>query len=133
MLDVRAADEFAGGHIPGSIHIPYSELEGRLSELPRDRRIATVCSGGKRSGLAASILARAGFSEPVHVGDGGVAPGGAPDTRSSPRDKGAPGRERERRGFLRGRATPVPRAVCRACAEGVPAPATSGGRISLLN
>ncbi len=73
VLDVRAADEFAGGHIPGSIHIPYSELEGRLSELPRDRRIATVCSGGKRSGLAASILARAGFSEPVHVGHGGVA------------------------------------------------------------
>ncbi|MET0927717.1 MAG: rhodanese-like domain-containing protein [Solirubrobacterales bacterium] len=73
LLDVRAADEFAGGHIPGSIHIPYSELEGRLSELPRDRRIATVCSGGKRSGLAASILARAGFSEPVHVGHGGVA------------------------------------------------------------
>ena len=73
VLDVRAADEFADGHIPGSIHIPYSELEGRLSELPRDRRIATVCSGGKRSGLAASILARAGFSEPVHVGHGGVA------------------------------------------------------------
>ena len=34
--------------------------------------IATVCSGGKRSGLAASILQREGYGSVIHVGHGGV-------------------------------------------------------------
>ena len=72
VLDVRDDDEFARSHIPGSLHIPYGRLLERLEELPRDRTIAAVCSGGKRSGLAASLLQREGFSELVHVGDGGV-------------------------------------------------------------
>jgi hydroxyacylglutathione hydrolase len=71
VLDVREDDEFAAGHIPGSVHIPYGKLAGRLDELPRDRPIAAICSGGKRSGLAASLLQREGY-RPVHVGRGGV-------------------------------------------------------------
>ncbi len=73
VLDVRGADEFAAGHIPDSVHIPYGELAERSEELPRNRPIATVCSGGKRSGLAASLLQRQGFTELVHVNNGGVA------------------------------------------------------------
>jgi hydroxyacylglutathione hydrolase len=72
ILDVRDADEYAAGRIPGSVHIPYGDLPARLAELPRDRPIATLCSGGKRSGLAASILQREGFESVVHVGHGGV-------------------------------------------------------------
>ncbi len=72
VLDVRNASEFAAGHVPGSIHIPYAELPRRLGELPTGQPIATVCSGGKRSGLAASILQREGIDEVVHVGNGGV-------------------------------------------------------------
>ncbi len=34
--------------------------------------IATVCSGGKRSGLAASLLQREGYDSVIHVGHGGV-------------------------------------------------------------
>jgi glyoxylase-like metal-dependent hydrolase (beta-lactamase superfamily II)/rhodanese-related sulfurtransferase len=73
VLDVRNGDEFERGHIPGSAHIPYAELPDRLAELPRDRPIAAVCSGGKRSGLAASLLQREGFDDVIHVGHGGVA------------------------------------------------------------
>jgi hydroxyacylglutathione hydrolase len=72
VLDVREADEFAAAHIPGSLHIPYGELPARLAELPKDRAIATICSGGKRSGLAASILQREGFEQVLHVAAGGV-------------------------------------------------------------
>ena len=72
VLDVRDEDEFAEGHIPGSVHIPYGELVERSDELPRDRTIAAVCSGGKRSGLAASLLQREGFERVLHVADGGV-------------------------------------------------------------
>ena len=72
VLDVRDDDEFAAAHIPGSVHIPYAQLADRLAELPADRPIAAICSGGKRSGLAASILQREGFDGVIHVADGGV-------------------------------------------------------------
>ena len=72
VLDVRDRDEFEAGRIPGSVHIPYGQLTARISELPGDRSIATICSGGKRSGLAASLLQREGFDRVVHVGHGGV-------------------------------------------------------------
>ncbi|MFL5891978.1 MAG: rhodanese-like domain-containing protein [Solirubrobacterales bacterium] len=72
VLDVRDADEFTAGHMPGALHIPYGDLVDRLDELPRDRAIAAICSGGKRSGLAASLLQREGFEQVIHVGHGGV-------------------------------------------------------------
>ena len=70
ILDVRDADGYAAEHIPGSLHIPYGEIAARLDEIPADRPLATICRGGKRSGLAASILQRAGFAEVTHVGQG---------------------------------------------------------------
>ena len=72
VLDVRGASEFSEGHIPGSLHIPYGELARRLDEVPRDRALATICKGGKRSGLAASVLQREGFESVIHVAHGGV-------------------------------------------------------------
>jgi rhodanese-related sulfurtransferase len=72
VLDVRDRKEYAEAHIAGSVHIPYGEILDRLGELPSGRAIATVCSGGKRSGLAASLLQREGFDEVVHVGKGGI-------------------------------------------------------------
>jgi rhodanese-related sulfurtransferase len=72
VLDVRDPDEFAEGRIPESVNVPYGDVVERLSELPREQQIAAVCSGGKRSGLAASILQREGFESVVHVGHGGV-------------------------------------------------------------
>ena len=72
MLDVRDADEFESGHIPGSVNIPFGELPERSGELPREGTIAAVCSGGKRSGLAASLLQREGFERVLHVANGGV-------------------------------------------------------------
>jgi hydroxyacylglutathione hydrolase len=70
ILDVRNAAEYAGEHIPDSLHIPYGDLADRLDELPRERPIAAICRGGKRSGLAASILQREGFEDVIHVGQG---------------------------------------------------------------
>ena len=88
VLDVRDPDEFAAGHIPGAMHIPYGHLMERLSELPRDRAIAAVCSGGKRSGMAASLLQREGFDQVIHVGHGGV---GTWQRLGHPVESGPPG------------------------------------------
>jgi rhodanese-related sulfurtransferase len=45
VLDVRPGPEYAGGHLPGAIHIPLEELADRLAELPRDREIVVYCRG----------------------------------------------------------------------------------------
>ena len=48
VLDVRDDDEFAEAHIPGSVHVPYGQLIGRLGELPptgRSPPSAAVASG----------------------------------------------------------------------------------------
>ena len=45
LLDVRPEPEYAGGHLPGAIHIPLEELADRLSELPQDREIVAYCRG----------------------------------------------------------------------------------------
>ncbi len=45
VLDVRPAEEFAAGHIPGARSIPVDELEERLGELPPDREIVAYCRG----------------------------------------------------------------------------------------
>ncbi len=45
VLDVRPPDEYAAGHIPGAISMPYEEIEERFSELPSDGEIVAYCRG----------------------------------------------------------------------------------------
>jgi len=45
VLDVRPAEEYNAGHIPGALSLPLEELELRLSELPRDQEIVAYCRG----------------------------------------------------------------------------------------
>ena len=45
VLDVRPPDEFAAGHIPGAISMPFGEIEQRLDELPSDGEIVAYCRG----------------------------------------------------------------------------------------
>ncbi len=45
VLDVRPADEFVQGHLPGAINIPLSVLEQRLKELPSDCEVVAYCRG----------------------------------------------------------------------------------------
>ena len=45
VLDVRPAEEYLAGHIPGAVSIPLDQLEERLAELPGDREIVAYCRG----------------------------------------------------------------------------------------
>ena len=45
VLDVRPAEEYRAGHIPGALSVPVSELKARLHELPRDREVVAYCRG----------------------------------------------------------------------------------------
>jgi len=45
VIDVRPAEEFTAGHIPGAVSIPLDELADRLAELPADQEIVAYCRG----------------------------------------------------------------------------------------
>jgi len=45
LIDVRPADEFEAGHIPGARSIPIGELEHRIDELPADTDVVAYCRG----------------------------------------------------------------------------------------
>ncbi len=51
VLDVRTAEEFGSGHVPGARNIPLDQLESRISELEsyRDAEVWTICQSGRRS------------------------------------------------------------------------------------
>ena len=61
ILDVRNKDEANAGMIKGALLIPDEELAGRLSELPKDKRILAHCSTGIRAEMAYYKLKDAGF------------------------------------------------------------------------
>lgn len=45
ILDVRPAEEYQAGHIPGARSMPLAEIEKRLAELPRHREVVAYCRG----------------------------------------------------------------------------------------
>lgn len=45
VLDVRPETEFALGHLPSALNIPWPELKKRLAELPKEREIVAYCRG----------------------------------------------------------------------------------------
>ncbi|WP_455230451.1 rhodanese-like domain-containing protein [Geopseudomonas aromaticivorans] len=65
LLDVREADEFHAGHIPGAVNIPRGLLEFRLSNTPelssRDLNIVLYCKTSGRAALAACALHDMGY------------------------------------------------------------------------
>jgi rhodanese-related sulfurtransferase len=45
VLDVRPVEEYVAGHIAGALSVPLAELERRLADLPRGRRVVAYCRG----------------------------------------------------------------------------------------
>jgi len=70
LLDVRQDAEYRREHLPGAVHIPLAELEDRLDELDPGRPTVVYCTAGVRSRAAATVLARAGFTEVRHLAGG---------------------------------------------------------------
>src|SRR5512134_1951806 len=67
VLDVRTPEEFAAGHVPGAVNVPHDQLANRLAEVPRDKDVVVYCRSGRRSLIAADILATNGFKRVSHL------------------------------------------------------------------
>lgn len=69
LLDVRENDEWAAGHAEGAVHIPMSEIVGRIAEVPDGGTVHVVCRVGGRSAQVAQYLLGQGV-EVVNVTGG---------------------------------------------------------------
>lgn len=62
ILDVRNQDEASAGMIKGAVLIPEEDLQARMAELPKDKRILIHCSTGIRAEMAYHKLKEAGYN-----------------------------------------------------------------------
>ncbi|MDE2118473.1 MAG: rhodanese-like domain-containing protein [Betaproteobacteria bacterium] len=69
ILDVRSPQEYAEGHIPGAINIPYKQLGSRLAEIAshKNKEIVLYCRSGGCAGIAANTLRAEGFCKLLHL------------------------------------------------------------------
>ncbi len=64
VLDARSRQEFAGGHLPGALNIPHTELRERVDEVREaaaGRPVRVMCAAGVRSYIAHRVLVANGF------------------------------------------------------------------------
>lgn len=74
VVDVREADEFAAGHLPGAVHISRGMLEFRFSGMPalqsRDIAIVLYCKTSGRAALAGAALQDMGYLNITNIAGG---------------------------------------------------------------
>jgi|694.fasta_scaffold49777_3 phage shock protein E len=70
VIDVRGPDEYASGHLPGTVNVPLGELSGRISKVSSDKNhvILLHCQSGGRSGMAAGTLKSLGYTNAYNLG-----------------------------------------------------------------
>jgi rhodanese-related sulfurtransferase len=72
IVDVRSAEDFAKGSLPGARNMPAAAVKDRSGELKKDRPVIVVCNTGTTAGPAAAQLRAAGIAD-VFVLAGGLA------------------------------------------------------------
>ena len=56
VVDIRPPSAFRGGHVPGSVNVPFGELTDRIDDVADADRVVTVCPHGKASVQAARLV-----------------------------------------------------------------------------
>ena len=67
VLDVRTPEEYAAGHVPGAVNVPYDQVASHLAEIPKDKDVVLYCRSGRRTGLAAEVLEANGYTKLGHL------------------------------------------------------------------
>lgn len=61
LVDVRTAEEFSFGSMPGAVNVPLDSIRDRLKDIPKDKPVVLYCAVGLRGYLAQRILIGAGY------------------------------------------------------------------------
>ncbi len=69
IIDVRSKEEYAAGHVSGSINIALGDLTNNLKKINKQNAIITCCASGMRSASAKAQLKSVGYSN-VYNGGG---------------------------------------------------------------
>ena len=80
LIDVRTPAEYRDGHIPGVVNIPLDELEKRMGEVPKDKKVVLICRTGNRSAQGTKLLRSKGFNN-VYNSTGGMTTWKGPVTK----------------------------------------------------
>jgi len=72
VIDVRAAADYAKGHILGAKNVPLAELEKRAGELDKHKAKPVIlhCGDGNRAGSGVALLRKGGFAHVVNLTGG---------------------------------------------------------------
>lgn len=64
VLDVRSTREFAAGHVPGAVNVPFQQVSSRIADLPSQPgdQLVVYCGHGPRAWIAARALRARGFT-----------------------------------------------------------------------
>ncbi|MBO2696884.1 rhodanese-like domain-containing protein [Shewanella algae] len=71
LVDVRTPEEYAEGHLPEAINIPFEQIVEVFAKqgIAKDTPVVVYCRSGRRSGIAKESLEKAGYQE-VYNGGG---------------------------------------------------------------
>ena len=74
VIDVREYDEYAAGHLPGSINIPRGVLEFKIGMVPecanKDGKFLLYCRTSGRAALSAVQLQKIGYADVISMAGG---------------------------------------------------------------
>ena len=68
LVDVRSADEYAGGHLSTALNIPHTEIGSRPPTTDKDALVIVYCRSGARSTAAKKTLDEMGYTRVVNFG-----------------------------------------------------------------
>ena len=70
VIDVRSFEEVKTGIIQDAIHIEWTQIEKEISKIDvsKDQSIYLYCRSGNRSGKAAVMLEKIGFTNVINAG-----------------------------------------------------------------
>ena len=73
LFDVRGAEKFAQGHVPGAVHLPRGKMiASKLAKYPVDTVFVTYCAGPHCNGAARAAIVLAKLGRPVKTMPGGI-------------------------------------------------------------
>jgi phage shock protein E len=72
VIDVRTPAEYASGHVPGAVNIPFDQVAERIAQVEAPHGVALYCMVGPRARKGESALLASGYTSVFHL-EGGLA------------------------------------------------------------